>query len=87
MQIHNKYLVAFFLLFPLISFAQEKEELIDWAASRHLSWGDYKGAPDPASDAAASTTTYLGIEYKMDDKGFGKIQCCFSNKIMGTQQN
>lgn len=68
------------LLVPALCFGQDKdEELIDWKVSRQLLWSDYKGKPDAGSDAAASTTTYLGIEYKMDDKGFGwKIQCRFS---------
>jgi hypothetical protein len=63
-----------------VCFAQGKnEEMIEWNSSRQLTWSDYKGDPDPRSDAAASTTTYLGIEYKMDEKGFSyKIQCRFS---------
>ena len=53
--------------------------MIEWDSSRLLTWSDYKGSPDPRSDAAASTTTYLGIEYKMDERGFSyKIQCRFS---------
>ena len=79
MQHLKKY---FFLLttIPAFCFAQDKdEELIDWKTSGQLTWNEYKGKPDPNSDAAASTTTYLGIEYKMDEKGFGwKIQCRFS---------
>lgn len=77
---HLKNYLLLLLLVPVLSFSQDKdEELIDWKTSRQLTWGDYKGKPDPNSDAAASTTTYLGIEYKMDDKGFGwKIECKFS---------
>jgi len=65
---------------PAISFAQNNdEELIQWDSTRLLTWNDYKGRPDAKSDAAASTTTYLGIEYRMDEKGFSyKIQCRFS---------
>ena len=72
----------FFLLtaIPVFCFAQDKDEkLIGWKGSRQLTWNEYKGNPDPDSDAAASTTTYLGIEYKMDEKGLTwKIQCRFS---------
>ncbi|MDP4262164.1 MAG: DUF922 domain-containing protein [Bacteroidota bacterium] len=79
MQKLKKY---FFLLaaIPAFSFAQDKnEELINWSASRPLTWSDYKGKPDPRSDAAASTSTYLGIEYNFDEKGLTyKIQCRFS---------
>src|SRR5258708_674655 len=68
------------LLMPSLAFAQAKgEETIDWQSSRQLTWNDYKGRPDPNAEAAASTTTYLGIEYKMEDKSFSwKIQCRFS---------
>ena len=77
------YIKTYFLLLlglPTICLAQVKdEELIKWDSTRLLTWNDYKGRPDPASDAAASTTTYLGIEYRMDEKGFSyRIQCRFS---------
>jgi hypothetical protein len=63
-----------------LSFSQsEGEELIDWQGSKKLTWSDYKGEPQAGSDAAAATTTYLGIEYIIDEKGFSfKIQCRFS---------
>jgi hypothetical protein len=76
-----------FLPFVLATQAKDKdvtipvdsEELVDWTESRKLTWADYKANPDPGSDAAASTTTYLGIEYSISDKSFGfKIQCRFS---------
>jgi hypothetical protein len=65
---------------PSLGFSQEAdEELIDWKDHKQLTWADYKGKPDPNSDAAASTTTYLGIEYNISPKGFKfKIQCRFS---------
>ena len=68
------------LVIPATCFAQGKdEEMIEWDSSRQLTWSDYKGRPDSRSDAAASTTTYLGIEYRMDEGGFSyKIQCRFS---------
>ncbi|HEY6503868.1 MAG TPA: DUF922 domain-containing protein [Chitinophagaceae bacterium] len=68
------------LIVTVLSFAQSsKEELIDWKADRQLLWTDYKGEPDPGSDAAALTATYLGIEYDISEKGFSwKIQCRFS---------
>jgi Bacterial protein of unknown function (DUF922) len=79
MRILKKY---FFLLtaLPALSFAQDKdEELIKWASSQQLTWSDYKANPNPNSDAAASTTTYLGIEFNIDQNGLTwKIQCNFS---------
>lgn len=68
------------LLLPVLSFSQSKnEELIDWKTGQKLTWSDYKGSPDPGSDAAALTATYLGIEYDINENGLSwKIQCRFS---------
>jgi len=79
MQILRKYFL-FLLWIPTFCFGQSKnEETIEWKSSRLLTWTDYKANPDPNSDAAASTTTYLGVEYNMDQKGLTwKIQCLFS---------
>lgn len=55
------------------------EELLEWNASKKLNWSDYKGKIDRDSDAAASTTTYLAIEYKIKSSGFTyDIQSRFS---------
>jgi predicted secreted Zn-dependent protease len=64
------------------SFAQRKEDdLIKWNATQKLSWSDYKASPNTESDAAASTTTYLGIEYKISSSNFKfKIESTFSKK-------
>ena len=69
-----------FLIIPSSNFAQEKnEELLEWIATRRLTWNDYKAKPDPESDAAASTTSYLGIEYNISSNGFSyKIKSRFS---------
>lgn len=68
------------ILLPVLAISQANgEELIDWKGSKKLTWTDYKGEPVAESDAAAATTTYLGIEYHIDEKGFTyKIQCRFS---------
>ncbi|MGZ8557696.1 MAG: DUF922 domain-containing protein [Chitinophagaceae bacterium] len=62
------------------SFSQSnEEELISWNEEKKLTWVDYKGTAKPGTDAAASTATYLGIEYNFNSKGFGyKITCNFS---------
>ena len=67
-------------LIPTALFAQSNnEKLLDWSASRKLTWNDYKASPDPRSDAAASTTSYLAIEYNITTNSFGyKIQSRFS---------
>ena len=74
-------LIPFFLLsLSLASFGQSnEEELINWNEEKKLTWADYKGTAKPGTDAAASTATYLGIEYNFNNKGFGyKITCSFS---------
>ena len=75
----KKYFLVLTAL-PAFSFAQDKdEELIKWAPSQQLTWSDYKASPNPNSDAAASTTTYLGIEFNIDQNNLTyKIQCSFS---------
>lgn len=75
-----KYITGLCLLLPLAMNAQDKnEEMIDWASNRKLSWTDYKANPSPNSDAAASTTTLIGIEYKMSNNSFDySISCKFS---------
>ena len=71
MSIFLRYLFAAILFVSATSMAQDKdEELLPWSADRKLGWIDYKGKPDPKSDAAASTTTYLGIEYNISSSSF-----------------
>lgn len=76
----HKTLYFLAILVALSSFAQSKdEELIRWSKDQKLTWADYKGKPKQDSDAAASTATYLGIEYNFGNKGFDyKITCSFS---------
>ena len=76
----NKLLFPVLLLLSSISFCQESnEELIYWNSNYKLSWEDYKGKADPNSDAAASTATYLGIDYNLGREGLTyKITCSFS---------
>lgn len=65
------------------------EETIYWNENRRLTWADYKGKVKPGSDAAASTATYLGIEYNFGKDGFDyKITCSFSKtKSWGLHKN
>lgn len=73
------FLVALLVVSPEISAQSKGEELLTWSASRKLTWSDYKASPDADNDAAASTTTYLSIEYKISTNSFGyKIKSWFS---------
>jgi hypothetical protein len=80
MTVLKKILWIFCLVSPLTLVAQnQNEEQITWQPERKLTWNDYYGKPDPASDAAASTATYLGIEYSLSNNNFNyKITCSFS---------
>ena len=82
MKITTTCLIASFFLLPLFSTAQtagRNEELISWNASKKLTWNDYKASPNPSSDAAASTTTYLTISYNISSTDFNyKIESRFS---------
>lgn len=86
------YKLLSFLLasFPILCVAQEKdEELIQWAENKKLTWSDYKGKVDRTTGAAASTATYLGIDYNFSPRGLTyKITCSFSrNKSWGLHKN
>lgn len=83
----NKILFQLLLFVPLLSAAQDKdEELIEWKNSKKLSWSDYKGKVDAGSPAAASTATYLSIEYNVDRTGLTyKITCSFSKNKSWTR--
>jgi hypothetical protein len=73
------------LLMPLFSSSQNRslsamhDEMLEWNPGRKLTWNDYKGNPDPLSDAAASTTTLLTISYNIRSNDFSyKIESTFS---------
>jgi hypothetical protein len=85
----HKLITTLLALLPIIIHAQEKEELIPWAPDQKLTWSDYKGKADPSTGAAASTATYLGIDYNFSPEGFTyKISCSFSkNKSWGLHRN
>ena len=74
------YFIPFLLLAPSVLVAQSSdEELLDWSATRKLTWADYKAKPNWESDAAATTTTVLGVDYTFKNSGFSyTIQSRFS---------
>ena len=70
-------LVAFFIS-PLFAAAQD-EQFIEWSSSKKLTWADYLASPSSLSDAAAITSTALGIEYHFRNNVLAyKITCRFS---------
>lgn len=79
MKLIKTIVCLFFAAAPLLAIAQNKEELLEWDAARRLTWADYKGKPDPDSDAAASTASTLAISYNISTSGFSfKIESYFS---------
>ena len=82
MTVMQARLLLFFFLQTTAGFlfAQEPgEELLEWSHTRKLTWADYKAAPNPNSDAAASTTSYLGFSYSVRNEGFSyRIESKFS---------
>ncbi|MEO8405328.1 MAG: DUF922 domain-containing protein [Chitinophagaceae bacterium] len=76
----RKILFISLALWPLFCLSQDKgEELVFWTAGQRLTWTDYKGKADPSTGAAASTATFLGIDYTFSPKGLTyTITCSFS---------
>ncbi len=46
------------------------EDILTWSKDRKLTWSDYKASPNPKSDAAATTSTSLSIDYHIKDGQF-----------------
>lgn len=66
MTLKNSIFIICLSFFSSALFAQrDNEELLKWVPDRKLSWKDYKGNPEQNSDAAASTSTYLVIDYNI----------------------
>ena len=78
MALFKKILVIAFLAFPLLSLAQD-EQFIEWSPAKRLTWDDYLAPPSSLSDAAAITSTALGIEYHIRNNSLTyNITCRFS---------
>lgn len=74
-------LISLLLIILPFAPARETEEYIDWGQDRKLSWNDFEGSVDQTSDAAASTSTFLGFNYRTHGNEFTyKIECKFSKK-------
>jgi predicted secreted Zn-dependent protease len=63
---------------PVIN-RKETAEIIPWAFDRRLSWEDFLGEPQKNTDAVATTSTTLGLAYKLEDGQLVySITCDFS---------
>jgi hypothetical protein len=73
-----KIVVAFFFFSPLSGFAQNAQ-FIEWSPVKRLTWDDYLAKPSSSTDAAAITSTALGVEYHLMNNALTyTITCRFS---------
>lgn len=74
---------------PVLVMAQQDADHIKWQDRRKLTWADYQGTADRDAGAAASTATYLSVEYNFKDGKLGYvITCSFSrSKSWGLTKN
>src|SRR5689334_12495496 len=72
----------FLLLFPLLFVLPKEENIIEWSASRKLTWSDFKGSPDPSSTNAALTNSTITVEFGYNNKGLTHTIKCRFNKLL-----
>ncbi|RYZ20709.1 MAG: DUF922 domain-containing protein [Chitinophagaceae bacterium] len=58
---------------------EENEEIIPWTARRIVGWQDFQSEPVRGTEAVASTSTSLGLSYKIQDGALAyEVSCNFS---------
>lgn len=68
-----------FLLAAVV--VQQNNNLIDWNASRKLTWDDFQGPVDTESKNAALTSSAINIEFGYDQRGLDySIKCAFNKQ-------
>jgi hypothetical protein len=73
-----KIIAAFFFFSPLLALGQN-EQFIEWSPVKRLTWDDYLARPASSSEAAAITSTALGVEYHLKNNTLSyTITCRFS---------
>ena len=73
-----KIIVTFFFFLPLSGLAQNGQ-FIEWSPVKRLTWDDYLAIPSSSTDAAAITSTALGVEYHLKHNALTyTITCRFS---------
>jgi hypothetical protein len=74
-------IAQFFALLLFAATMQQQNNLIDWNASRKLTWEDFKGPIDAESKNAALTSSSINIEFGFDDEGLEySIKCSFNKQ-------
>src|SRR5215470_809137 len=74
-----KIIVAISLFLPVCALAQN-EQFIEWSSAKRLTWEDYLAKPSSSSDAAAITSTALGVEYHLKNNTLSYIITCRFSK-------
>lgn len=70
------------VLVSLVFVQTSDENLIEWNASRKLSWNDFKGTPNPSSTNAALTNSSITVEFGYNEKGLThSIKCRFNKSL------
>ena len=78
MAVFQKLILITLFALPLFSKAQD-EDFVEWSPAKRLTWDDYLAKPSSSSDAAAITSTALGLEYHVRNNALTyKITCKFS---------
>jgi hypothetical protein len=73
-----KIIFTLFLFLPLSAYTQH-EQFIEWSSAKRLTWDDYLAKPPITTDAAAITSTALGVEYSLKNNTLAyTITCRFS---------
>jgi predicted secreted Zn-dependent protease len=70
-------------------FLQKADNLIDWSATRKLTWDDFQGSWSPESPNAALTSSSINVEFGYDKSGLTySIKCRFNkDKSWGKIKN
>jgi predicted secreted Zn-dependent protease len=72
----------FLLLFPLFLSLPKEDNIIEWSPTRKLTWADFKGSPDPASNNAALTSSAITVAFEYSNKGLTHTIKCKFNKLL-----
>jgi predicted secreted Zn-dependent protease len=75
-------LLKILLLLPLFLSLPKEDNIIEWSASRKLTWADFKGSPDPSSTNAALTNSSITVGFEYTNKGLTHSIKCKFNKLL-----
>jgi len=72
---------SFLFLLLFVPFTRQPGHLIDWNATRKLTWSDFLGNPDNNNENAALTCSNINFKYGYGTAGFNfTISCRFDKR-------